>query len=147
MSRDVRELILQRITELLVVRGISSSARNAGGFSDGAALPGVILFDGDEMARDLPTGRGGRSPYAVTMHPIIQITAQGDDSAIGSTLNDLRLRIMAAVLQDAELAGLSADGVGVRYQETLTRFTPGRAMQGDMVIRFSILYYVIPSDF
>jgi hypothetical protein len=146
MTRDVRELILSRLAEVVAVTGISSAARNAQGFSDGAALPAVIVSDGGESAAEIPPGRQA-SIYRVTMEPVVQITAEADEARIGTTLNDLRLRIISAVMNDVTLIELSADNQGLRYIGTMTKFSQGRAVQGDMVIRFSILYYLRPSDF
>ena len=147
MSRDVRELIMDRIADLVRVQGVATSARNLPALSDSAALPAVIVFDGNEES-DLTrfAGKNGLTVYPVRMEPIIRVIAQGDEAVVGNDLCTLRLRIISAILSDATLAGLSADGTGVRYLGTLTNFTQARAVQGDMVIRFSILYYLRPSE-
>lgn len=148
MARDVRNLILERLADLIRVQGVSTSARNmAQGFSDGAALPGVLLMDGSEEVDAIPSGRENASIYKVTMLPVIHLTAMGDEAVIGNDMNAIRFRIIAAVLADTELAALTAEGKGVRFLGTMTKWSAGRGVQGDMVIRFSILYYLRSSDF
>lgn len=144
---DVREQILTRLRALGKVRGVASVARNAMQISDGDALPAVILYDGDEEVRSDPAGRPSPTIQLVTMTPWFQITLQGDNEQVGEDLNTLRLRLISAVTQDAALLALTAENRGVRYTGGMTKFAAARTTQGDMAVRFSILYYLRPSDF
>jgi hypothetical protein len=144
---DVRESILTRLREIAKVRGVSTVARNAMTLSDGSALPAVIVYDGDEEVRADPPGRPSPTPQVVTMFPVLQVTVQGEHEVVGEALNELRLRLISAITTDATLIGLSGDNRHIRYQGCVTKFQAGRATQGDMAVRFSILYYLRPSDF
>jgi hypothetical protein len=143
---DIREQILARLRAIAKVRGIGSVLRNAPMIGDSTELPAVILYDGDETVAETSGHKPTLQPYLVTMSPWFQIImhAAGDD--IGEELNVLRLRLLDAVLGDATLAALSLDNRGVRYAGALTKFTSARAVQGDMALRFSILYALKPSD-
>jgi hypothetical protein len=147
MAQDKRELILDRLRDVVKVKGVSSSARNSVDISDQNALPSVIVYDGTEEALDSPPGRAGRTIQIIRMEPIIQVTLQGDEEKVGTDLNGFRLRLLDAVTGDAELKALALNGESPRYLGCLTKWTKARGVQGDMVIRFSILYALSPNDF
>lgn len=145
---DRREQILERLRALAKVRGVGTVARNRMTLTDQDALPAVILYDGEEMVTPPPNSfRPALQPYIITMLPWFQITLQGDDATIGESLNALRMKLLAAVLNDAELLALSLDGRSVRPDATITKFAGAqRAAQGDMALRFSIMYALRASD-
>jgi hypothetical protein len=144
---DVREQILDRLRVLGKVRGVSSVLRNEVVLSDGVALPAVILYDGDEDVAPQPnSGRPALTHSVITMKPWFQITNQADAELIGESLNELRLRLIKAVLNDTTLVNLSAENRSVRYAGAATKFQQARAVQGDMAVQFQIGYYLRTAD-
>lgn len=147
MTRDVRDLILDRLKDVVRVRGVASSARNLPTIADGASLPAVIVYDGTEEVREDPPGRPARTIQIVRMEVVVRITSQGDEDAIGTDINTLRLRLIDAITADTTIRALTLNGESPRYAGLATSWTQGRAVQGDMALRFSILYALSANDF
>ncbi|TIX61101.1 MAG: hypothetical protein E5V25_24805, partial [Mesorhizobium sp.] len=105
---DLREAILVR---LLVVAGAVDTSlsirRNETDVSD-SNLPAVILFDGEEVARDTDTqGRPADAPRIIDMTPEVQFRLAGKGPEVGTSLNLLRAKLIDAVLSDSALLALT----------------------------------------
>lgn len=145
---DTREEILkQMLVVARKVRNVSTAERNLPELSDESALPALIIFDGDEVADTSdPVRRPPAAIRRVTMMPEIRILVATASDTVGKDLNALRAALITAMMGDATLIGLSADGVGIRYDGASTQMKVGRSMTGDMLASFSITYYLKPSD-
>jgi hypothetical protein len=143
---DRRELILERIAEILGgVAGIVTVTRNKTEFDD-TQMPAAGVLEGDEDASDSDarSTRPSARPYLVTARPQIWLRADGDN--VGTTLNNLRAAIIKAVLEDTELNALSANGRGVRYDGQQTTLHAARSMVGATALMFAITYLLDPTE-
>lgn len=144
---DPREAILAR---LLIVAGNVDATLNAiRNESDPAAanLPAVILFDGEETARDSdPQGRNALTPRHVDMTPEVQFRLKGKDEEVGTKLNLLRAKLIDAVLADSALLALTVNTRAIRYQGSMTATERGRSMEGGIGVAFTFTYLLKPGE-
>lgn len=144
---DPREAILAR---LLVVAGsvdaCLSQRRNETDVS-GSNLPAVILFDGEEVARDSdPTGRNALTPRHIDMTPEVQFRLEGKAPEVGTKLNLLRAKLIDAVLADTALLALTINSRSIRYQGSMTATERGRSMEGGIGVAFTFTYALKPGE-
>jgi hypothetical protein len=146
MSRDVRELILDRLTEIARVRGFGTVARNQDVFSDGTAMPICAIFDGEEETTDDTRGRPSLRQRVVQMQVPIRVLMQAEADRLGTEINKLRLRLLLAIMSDTELDSLTLDDRGIAYLGCRLTVKTGRATEGDLDMRFSFRYMLNPAD-
>lgn len=144
---DLREAILVR---LLVVAGAVDTSlsirRNETDVSD-SNLPAVILFDGEEVARDTDTqGRPADAPRIIDMTPEVQFRLAGKGPEVGTSLNLLRAKLIDAVLSDSALLALTVNNRSIRYQGSMTATERGRSMEGGIGVAFTFTYILKPGQ-
>ncbi|ESY72522.1 hypothetical protein X740_33205 [Mesorhizobium sp. LNHC221B00] len=143
---DPREAILARL--LIVAGEVDTTLSPIRNESDPAAanLPAVILFDGEETARDTdPRGRTAlTTPRLVDMTPEVQFRLKAKDDDVGTKLNLLRAKLIKAVMSDAQLLASTANGQAIRYQGSMTATERGRSMEGGIGVAFTFTYAMRP---
>lgn len=147
---DKRELILDRLKTLLALPVAGGGPalkcyRNRANMPENAR-PAVVVMDADESADEAAfnKGRPANGPNLVGMTPEIAIYETGQREEIGTKLNALRLRVIKAILNDADLAELVADG-DIRYEGMATDLAEGRRMEGVASLQFTFTYALKPS--
>jgi hypothetical protein len=145
---DKREAILQRLVEIAAaVPGVVTVVQNQGELSE-HARPAIAVFDGDEAADerfDQPA-HSGRAPNVIEMTPEVLILLGALPERIGTALNELRARLVKAVLLDAQLAALVGPNGRVRYVGCSTHLGQGRSMEGSMGVQFAFAYVLRPEQ-
>lgn len=144
---DQRELILARLVEIGAgIEGIKTAKRNELGQAD-TALPGFVVFDGDEAADDRdPVTRPPTAPRIMTMTPEIYVLLPEKTADVGTQLNLYRARLINAIANDSTLATLTKDSEGGRYEGAATGLSRGRQMVGDVGLSFSFRYVLRPGS-
>lgn len=143
---DRREAILARL--LVVAAAVDTSfeaRRNETGLPDTQKY--VVLFDGDEHAvGDIPPRRSANEPppQIVEMTPEVQFRLAGKAKDVGTALNLLRIKLIAAVLTDATLLGLTVRGSSARFAGSATATERGRSMEGGIGVAFTFAYLLRP---
>lgn len=144
---DPREAILARL--LIVAGGIDTSLSAIRNESDPAAanLPAVILFDGEETARDGDPAH--RTPATTLRHvdmtPEVQFRLKAKDAEVGTKLNLYRAELIKAVLNDQTLLDLTVNKRSIRYQGSMTATERGRSMEGGIGVAFTFTYLLDPN--
>jgi hypothetical protein len=145
---DKRELILARLFAIVEsTDGIATAERNRTEFDD-TQLPAVSVLEGDEEVLEGDVGRSRPSarPYLVMGLPQIFIRAATDNENVGTNLNTLRSRMIKAVIEDAELNQLSANGHRIRYAGQQSTLHAARSMVGAVALMFQITYLLDLND-
>ena len=145
---DTREDILVRLlTVASGVMGIATAERNAQ-VAEEWDFPAAIVLDADEQADERASGRGrpANAPNLVAMTPEVYLILAEDAENVGTALNRLRARLIKAVLGDAALLALTADGRGIRYEAAATGLGRGRSMIGEMGVSFTFTYLLKPAE-
>lgn len=153
---DRRELILDKICDILKgVEGIQIAERNYIRPDEGL-LPAVSVLDGDEMVAELPDGpnagrwRDAAAPQIMTMRPEIYLRVADDKTAVGNTLNTLRARIHKALVTNAELTAIVGAGRGKNGRIQLERVQSalgwGRTMEGEAILYYALTYILDPAE-
>jgi hypothetical protein len=145
---DKREAILQRLLEIAAaVPGIVTTVRNQDELSE-HARPAIAVFDGDEAADerfDQPA-HSGRAPNVIEMTPEVLILLGALPERVGAALNELRAKLVKAVLMDAQLAAVAGPNGRVRYVGCSTHLGQGRSMEGSMGVQFAFAYVLRPEQ-
>jgi hypothetical protein len=145
---DKREAILARLLEVAArLPGVKTAVRNQDEVSE-RARPAIAIFDADETADERAEERGhsGRAPNIVEMSPETLILLGGSPDNVGTALNDMRAKLIKAVLADAQLAALSGPNGRVRYVGCSTHLGHGRSMEGAMSVQFAFTYVLRPDQ-
>lgn len=143
---DRREAILARLLEL--AKSIDASfdpRRNETGLPDTSKY--VVLFDGDEHAvGDIPGRRSDAEPppQIVEMTPEVQFRLAAKAKDVGTALNALRIRLIAAVLKDPVLLALTVKGTSARFAGSATATERGVRMEGGIGVAFTFAYLLRP---
>lgn len=151
---DTRELILDRIADIIAgVEGVLSSSRN-NTRPDEERLPSVTVFDGDEAAAEMPDPtrwRDASAPQIMTMRPEIWVRVASNLRTVGTDLNTVRGRIHKALVSDATIIALAGAGRGkngrIQLERVQTALGWGRTMEGEMILYYAISYLLNPADF
>lgn len=142
---DPREAILARL--LIVAGSVDASLsmrRNENDVSD-SNLPAVILFDGEETARETdPLGRDAKVPRHIDMVPEVQFRLEGKAPEVGTKLNAYRAKLIKAVLNDQALLDLTVNRRSIRYMGSMTATQRGRSMEGGIGVAFTFTYQLWP---
>jgi hypothetical protein len=145
---DAREAILARL--LIVAKSVDDALNDLRNESDPAAanLPAVILFDGEETARATdPNGRTAfATPRLIDMTPEVQFRLEAKAEDVGTKLNLYRAKLIKAVLSDADLLALTANGQAIRYEGSVTATERGKSMQGGIGVGFTFTYRLNPAS-
>jgi hypothetical protein len=144
---DQREAILSRLVAVCgAVSGINAVGRNR---LDVSAMlrPAVIILDGSESFRDAPEGTRIDVIQRMELSPVIILAVRGDDGAEAGTLMALyRSRIVAAVLNDATLAGIVSTNGGIRYEGCTVTIPDAEAKEHRLEISMVFTYVFRLSD-
>lgn len=144
---DPREAILARL--LIVAGSVDASLAMRRNETDvsGSNLPAVVLFDGEENARDSdPQGRTALTPRHVDMTPEVQFRLESKAQDVGTKLNLLRAKLIDAVLADSALLALTINTRSIRYQGSMTATERGRSMEGGIGVAFTFTYLLKPGE-
>lgn len=144
---DPREAILARLLD--VAAGVDTSLAKRRNETDVSSsnLPAVILFDGEEVARENdPVGRSAATIRHVDMTPEVQFRLEAKAEDVGTKLNVLRAKLIKAVLNDETLLGLVINSRAIRYQGSMTATERGRSMEGGIGVAFTFTYVLKPDD-
>ena len=97
----------------------------------------LAVFDADETAdeRAVQRGHAGAAPNIVEMTPEVMILLGALPERVGSALNELRARLVKAVLTDAQLAALTGSNGRMRYAGCSTHLRHGRSIEGLMAVQ------------
>jgi len=145
---DKREVILQRLAEIAAsLPGIATAVRNQDEISE-HTRPAIAVFDADESAdeRAEQQGHPGRAANIVEMTPEVVILLGAKPERVGPALNELRAKLVKAVLTDAQLNGLAGANGRVRYAGCSTHLGHGRSMEGSMGVHFTFAYVLRPEQ-
>jgi hypothetical protein len=144
---DPREEILARLLEIAGgVDATLNARRNETVLAD-SALPVVVLLDGEELAADDdPEGRPASAPRRVTMTPEVQFRLASSAAEVGTRLNELRAKLIKAVLSDAALLALTENGRSARYLGSNMVAERGRSMEGGIGVAFAFRYLMRPGS-
>lgn len=142
---DPREAILARLLNVAAAVDTSLSKRRNETDVSGSNLPAVILFDGEEVARETdPAGRNALTLRHVDMTPEVQFRLEAKAEDVGTKLNLYRAKLIDAVLQDTELLALTVNHRSIRYQGSMTATERGRSMEGGIGVAFTFTYLMQP---
>src|SRR4051812_19654787 len=106
---DKREQILARLVEVAQgVAGIITVVRNSDEISE-HKRPAIAVFDADESTDEMTEREDhpGRAPNLVVMTPEVLILLGAPPASVGTALNELRAKLVKAVLTDQALIDLS----------------------------------------
>jgi len=145
---DKREAILKRLVEIATgLPGIATAVRNQDEISE-HARPAIAVFDADETAdeRAQQQGHSGRAPNVVEMTPEVLILLGAKPEHVGHALNELRAKLVKAVLTDTQLSTLAGANGRVRYAGCSTHLGHGRSMEGSMGVHFTFAYVLRPEQ-
>ena len=152
MTTDRRELVLVRLLAILAtVPPIQVVVRNRGELPVDKR-PAIILLDADETARlNVPQSRGRliAAPCLVDMTPEIYVVMdlrEPPNELIGKDMNAMRVKIVHAIYTDEDLKKILSSNGDIRYAGTATDMASGRSMEGQMHIRLTFTYPLIPSE-
>jgi hypothetical protein len=145
---DKREQILERLVTIAgAVPGINTAVRNQDELSE-RKRPAVAIFDADEAADEAAERQDhpGRAPNLIVMTPEVMILLGGAPATVGSSLNQLRAKLVKAVLTDAQLTAIVGTNGRVRYAGCSTHLGHGRSMEGFMAVHFAFGYVLRPEQ-
>jgi hypothetical protein len=145
---DKREQILARLVALAkALPGVSTVARNSDEISE-HKRPAIAIFDADETAdeRAEQQGHPAQAPNLIVMTPEMLILLGARPESVGSALNDLRAKLVKAVLTDQALIELAGPNGSLRYTGCTTHLGHGRSMEAAMGIQFSVAYVLRPEQ-
>ncbi len=152
MARDVHELILARLREILVevatarLPEVVSVYRNQGDY-DNILLPALVLLDGEEQRQ--AGGHGGvqrmlLAPQVwVVLKPKTQAAEQED---VGPELSAYRMEVLQAFMDDGPLAVLQGENGEIEYRGYTTDLQSGSTMLGTMRVDLGFSYLFDPVD-
>jgi hypothetical protein len=149
---DRRELVLQRLLAILAtLQTVQHVVRNRGELPPGKR-PAIVLLDADEVARAFVPQQRGRLiayPSLVDMTPEIYVVMdlrEPDNTLIGEDMDALRIAIIKAITADQELHGILSANGDIRYVGCETDMASGRTMEGQLHIKMTFTYPLIPSE-
>lgn len=151
MTTDRREMVLVRLLAILAVPPIQVVVRNRGELP-ADKRPAIVLLDADETARLQVSQSRGRliaAPCLVDMTPEIYVVMDAREppnDLIGTDMNKLRVDIVHAIYNDATLKTILSSNGDIRYAGTATDMASGRSMEGQMHIRMTFTYPLLPNE-
>lgn len=143
----MREAILARMLTLAEGLGQIVTAKRNQLFNDDLHLPALIIFDGDETARDSdPPRRPATTVRRIDMRPVVTIQVSAGSDQVGTELNAIRAAYLKALTEDAELIALTHDRVGFRYEGCAPVVEQGRLIEGALQLQASFTYILNPAE-
>jgi hypothetical protein len=145
---DRREQILARLITIAgTVSGVDFVFRNKDEINE-TERPCVRIYDGDETLSDKTplAEHKGAVQTMLTMTPLVAIELGGKPDSIGTELNTLRLRLIKAVLTDAQLVEMVAKKGRYRYEGCTVTSATARQTEAAMILTFSFTYSLNPSE-
>jgi hypothetical protein len=145
---DKRELLLQRLVDIASgLPGIATVTRNQDEISE-HKRPAIAIFDADETADETAERQDhpGRAPNLVVMTPEVLILLGAAPESVGTALNEVRAKLIKAMLTDTELIALTGPNGRVRYAGCSTYLGHGRSMEGSMGVQFTFAYVLRPEQ-
>ena len=147
--RDRREEILARLVVIAnTITGVQVF-RNRDNIPE-TERPAICILDADEFADAAAQEKGlryNRGKNIVSLTPEIYILASSDADNIGSTINAIRMKLLKAVLEDNTLASACGSNGRADYLGCDSQFATGRKMNGDMSVKFSFTYPLLPEEY
>lgn len=143
---DAREDILVRLLAIIEgVSGFTTALRNKPGLSD-VALPGIVLFDGDEEVdeRSASRTRPANRPVIVNMAPTIRMEINGTPETIGTTASEHRATLIDTITADSTLLAMLHNGEMSYDGSQMALVTNGRELIYQMDVNFTFTYAMIP---
>lgn len=141
---DPCEDILERIAAILQgLPGYLTTGRNLKGLPD-TSLPAAAVLDGSEEAHPDDPARTSLMPRRIVMRPEIFVSLPEATENAGPELSRRRGEIIKAVCGDAQLAALTINRTGARYEGRATALSSEGGMLADMSMRFRLLYWLDP---
>lgn len=148
---DKREEILERLLAIVkTVDGVKNAARNRASW-DQDERTAVAVMDGSESVvspKGVPPGRGPQMANSlVDMSPEIYLLPQTQgpqNDTVGTLQNTLRLNIINAIGNDAELKSLLGSNGMMAYAGCDTDLRAGGALHGLMRLDFKFRYTFKP---
>ena len=111
-----------------------------------SSRPCLILIDGDERRSD--TSRAiGLQPLVIMMNPVIAIGVSASPHSVGPDVNELRAKILPAVLGDSQLTSLLTANGRIQYDGANGKLSHGSFMADDLELLFTLHYVFKPNDF
>lgn len=145
MSEDRREAILVRLEAILLETAVSGSGINV--YRDRAELednelPAYVLLDGGEERTINTSDR--RGPTLLTMSPQIFYVPVPPttrvNEGLGPQMSEHRAKLISAVMNDGELAGLVGANGWVEYRGMESDTQTGGEVQGQFRLDFGVAY-------
>lgn len=143
---DRRENILARLKAVVGgVAGITKCERNLDEIPENIR-PAAVIFDGGEEAAESDPRRPSSRPRIISMTPQILILIGDDARDLGTTMNDMRAKVIAAINNDTTLAGHTLLDESVRYLGFETNLEPGRTGEGWGILSYEFIYLLKTSE-
>lgn len=146
---DRRETILSRVYTIIQTYSGIKPFRNRTEFS-AEFRPAIALLDGSETSNPSAHHRGRViSPVMVTMRPdiiLVLANAKPSNENVGSTVNALRLRLIADIFGDTVLQEAVGPNGEIRFEGCETDLAKGRELIGELTMNFAFVYPLIPSE-
>ena len=141
---DRREEIFVRLEAVLKTVSGATVKRMETTFDPESELPGIALLDGNEQVQE--SSHGGVADRRIDLQPVIALFIQTSDKA-GTGLNALRVKVLKALLFDAQLAALcSSERNGrIDYLGCETDSQLAEAILADMIMNFQLTYVFKPA--
>lgn len=145
---DIREAILARLAVLMGdVVSADTVSRNVLVDDDGSKKR-ITIMEGDEIAAESdPVQRPPNAPRIVHMQPQLILSAQASSEDVGADLSAMRGQVIKLIAADAALIALTLNGRGGRYLGMESDLAFGRAMFGQMALKFDFAYLLRPDQF
>lgn len=106
--------------------------------------PALVLLDGTEEARESQS-KNSMAPLVMDMRPVVLVFTKAAADDAGSSLNDWRRRLIAAVCSDAPLLTILGASGEIHYDGCETGFARAEQVACDMALTFAVKYVMNPS--
>lgn len=138
---DRREDILARLPVVIgAIPGIVRTLRNQKSVT-GKTGATVVISDGDEASvMEDDSNVSNRRPIMIDMTPGISLLLGEPSPTIGTTANNLRAKIIYAVMTDEELQSIVGTNGFVKYQGLGNELDRGNSALADYSLNFRIRY-------
>lgn len=144
---DRREQILVRLLAIANgIEGVATAVRNRA-LVDDEEQPAIQILDADEQAEDSdPRNRPANAPRRVAMTPEIFVTLGERVENVGTAVNEMRAKVVKAILTDATLQNLVSTSGEIRYEGCATGLSAARQMEAAMAVSFTFVYPLRPAE-
>lgn len=150
--KDRRERVLQQLLTIMTgAPNVVTVVRNRGGLKE-EKRPAISVLDGNEATTLGAKEHRGvlvEPLYLVDMTPHIWVVMDAREPPnyqIGEDMSALRMWIVKAVFYSAELAAIIGAHGKIRYTGCDTDMTFGQPMEGQMNLRMTFTYPLLPTE-